>query len=336
MRFKVLDPYVVERQQPVNFNLENYTLFNREWNKSFEHVNGYTYPFSWVDSGGIVANIIFIIQGSSLVNPRAQKSLAFLTGHYPRLLLKVPRIKWSDYLWISERWSHGYFHWLCDALPRYYILPENLRRNTILLPSHYGEYRYIPESLEYLGLKYELIPRKTKFLTKSISFSEPVCKTGNFYPPVMKTIREVFHAKNPPLPYAKRYYISRKFAKVRRILNETECEEVMQDFGFETIYLEKMAFASQMVLMAGADVLMGVHGAGLTNMIACPEHCRIVEIRGETDETNNCFFSLANALDLDYFYLLGREHPTSADKVGDVYVDPIKLAAFLSEYFSIQ
>lgn len=332
-KFKLLDSYSVKRNKPKNFDSSHQELFFHEFHKEFEQVNGFSSASSWIDSGGIVANLAFVIQASSLVNLRVAENIRFLLAHHFRLLGKFPLLKWTEYVWISERWSHGYFHWLCDALPRYYILDADLQTHKILLPKHYSKYLYITESLKFLGLEYEFIPRGYKFLTKRISFSEPVCKTGNFYPPVMKKIRESLRSKVDTNVPKKRYYISRKHAKVRRIQNETECESILKSYGFETVYLEKLEFAEQMALLANAETLIGVHGAGLTNMLVCPQHCKIVEIRGETDKTNNCFFSLAGALSLDYYYILAKENPTASDKVGDVYLNPNDLEDFLSKYF---
>jgi capsular polysaccharide biosynthesis protein len=88
-----------------------------------------------------------------------------------------------------------------------------------------------------------------------------------------------------------------------------------------------------MDLISNADVLMGVHGAGLTNMLACKSDCRIIELRGSQDTTNNCFFSLASALELDYYYFMTKENPTATDKVGNVDVDPVLLRDFLLTHF---
>ncbi|NEN23420.1 glycosyltransferase family 61 protein [Cryomorpha ignava] len=333
--FKLIENYTVARVKPVNYNSEDLNLFQHEFLKSFKKVDGYKIKHAWIDSGGIIANFFMAIYRSSLVNLRVSKPFPFLLNHFPRMVLKLPQLKRKKYIWISERWSHGYFHWICDALPRYFILNEQLSDHIILLPSHYSKYKYVTESLEFLGLEYEYIPKGNKFLTSEILFSEPVCSTGNFYPPIMDKIRNAIHSKSQLKNGGKRVYISRKFAKVRRINNENDCITILEKFNFETIYLENLTFADQMKLMAAADVIIGVHGAGLTNMIAAPEHCSVVEIRGECDDKNNCFYSLANALNLSYYYLLAVENPTESDRVGDVDLSPVKLFEFLNKYFPV-
>jgi hypothetical protein len=62
-----------------------------------------------------------------------------------------------------------------------------------------------------------------------------------------------------------------------------------------------LSMAEQAELFAGAEVIVGPHGAGLTNMIfADPDRCQVVELPMRP-HVNRCFGYMAQALGLGYW-----------------------------------
>lgn len=333
----LIDAYEVHRPKPENLSSEDHQNFESEWKRKFDQVHVYTIQNAWIDSGGIVSTRRHKIIPQSLVNLRkSSRDPRVVRSHFFRSILKRPLHSEDKFVWISERWSSGYFHWLCDALPRYYALLDRLDQHVVLLPAHYGDYTYIRESLDYLDISHAYIQRKTKISSPEILFSSLLSSPGNFYPPVIKQIRKEFAKRTQSRPNLGRVFISRQKARIRKIINMDECESILTEFDFKVIVMEEHSFSDQMDIVSSADVIMGMHGAGLTNMIACKESCSVIEIRGSQDKTNNCFFSLAAALDLDYYYVLAHENPTENDLVGNVDLDPIVLREFLCTYFPMQ
>jgi capsular polysaccharide biosynthesis protein len=55
--------------------------------------------------------------------------------------------------------------------------------------------------------------------------------------------------------------------------------------------------------MSKANMLVGLHGAGLTNMMFMPTQSRVLEIRNYGDSHNNCYFTLASEFGHRYFYI---------------------------------
>jgi capsular polysaccharide biosynthesis protein len=66
---------------------------------------------------------------------------------------------------------------------------------------------------------------------------------------------------------AKRLYLSRRNAPKRRVINEAEVEQTLQEFGFQTVMLEDLSVAGQVRLFSGAEVVVGPHGAGFANVV---------------------------------------------------------------------
>ena len=107
------------------------------------------------------------------------------------------------------------------------------------------------------------------------------------------------------MPLFPKIYISRAKAPKRKILNEEEIISILVSLGFEIIYMEDLDFFSQVKLMSECKYLVSLHGAGLTNELYLPETAKVFEIRHPKDKLNNCYYLLATALSLKYYYFLG-------------------------------
>lgn len=68
--------------------------------------------------------------------------------------------------------------------------------------------------------------------------------------------------------FSKFIYISRKQAKQRRVINEERLEKELTDLGFETVCFDKMSLADQFGAMREARVIVGLHGAGMANILS--------------------------------------------------------------------
>ena len=64
------------------------------------------------------------------------------------------------------------------------------------------------------------------------------------------------------------------------------------------------------------------HGGGLTNILFMKSGSSVLELRQSGDSHNNCYFSLASALYLKYYYqLCHSENPDEDAHTADLIVD---------------
>ena len=131
-----------------------------------------------------------------------------------------------------------------------------------------------------------------------------ISPTGNFRPQLMENLRNRFNItyqgkKN-------RIYISRSKAQKRRLINEDEIISFLVENHFTIINMEDYSFNEQIEFLSKADILVSIHGAALTNMLWMPRGSKILEIRLKNDFVNNCYFSLASSLELEYYYFLAN------------------------------
>lgn len=128
-----------------------------------------------------------------------------------------------------------------------------------------------------------------------------------------------------------RIYISRRLAGRRRIVNESEIVQIFKKLDFQLIRAEDLSFEDQVKLFSRARYLVSNHGAGLTNMLFMKEGGRVLELRHVSDYVNNCYFNLASALNLKYYYQLCKAEKDSADPhAADVVVNPKETETILT------
>lgn len=241
-------------------------------------------------------------------------------------------------LWITDNWSCGYFHWMCDALPRLELAGYYRRLSdfTLVLPYKFRRYDYFLPSLQCYGLKtVRLLRRFERLRCGELVMPSHLVSTGRFRQPVIRAMRrriDEYLATRPPLPTFERLYISRSRATRRRIENENEILPVLESHDFEVIVAEDHSWEAQMRLAAAAKYMVSNHGAGLTNLMMMRPGSSVLELRSDEQWDQGCYFNLAAAAQVNYYYLkVRRGKPSSSAHFGNVVVDPAKLDEALSE-----
>ncbi len=242
-------------------------------------------------------------------------------------------------VWITDNWSCGYYHWHCDAMPRLELALQHYPANelTLVLPHKFNRYPFFMESLKPFGLKQtRLLNRFEQLHCRDMIFPCHLAVTGFHDTEMINRMRNRFRQyfgdlaglPSGPLgrPASKRIYISRSIATRRRIANERDLLPVLKRHGFQYILAEKMTWEQQIATMLSADFLLSNHGAGLSNMLAMRPGSSVMEIRERCDTTQGCFWGLASAADLKYYYMLAdKDDANKSAHWSDVRVDPNEL-----------
>ncbi|WP_082341664.1 glycosyltransferase family 61 protein [Paenibacillus solani] len=120
-----------------------------------------------------------------------------------------------------------------------------------------------------------------------------------------------------------RFYISRKKASVRRIINENEVIHCLEAHGFVSLCLEDWTVAQQIKMFASAKAIVGQHGAGMSNLAFCTPGTRVIEIF-HIHHVVPTYWMISNHNDLNYYMLYGQmPESTSVNFPGleDYFVD---------------
>lgn len=266
-------------------------------------------------------------------------------------------------------WSHNYFHWLIDCLPRlegseHYQAQRQSQTNnqtphssnqnpSIIIPQHLSQWQadslrllgYLPDNCIRWNGKGATVNRLivSSFRRTSLSVLSPAACQWLKNRIISAIQNEQTQAKSTPA-ISSSYFsssfssaslspnvvISRRKATGRRLINEDEVMQLLAPVGFVAYTLEEMTFAEQVRLFAQAKTVISPHGAGLVNMIFST-NLRVIELFGSP--INPIFFTLAKALKFEYACIpcqtISKKYNT---KRNDILVDISKLKNAIENY----
>lgn len=301
-KMKVLFPEnISKRKAPVNITEADVKLFSHEYLKTIHATT-----LLELKNVYILNNTIFnprtlqFYNKHTLVHPIRKKQLI------KNLLLLSKKGKTIDSaIWITDENAYGYFHWLTDCLCRLIALESDLNNHVVILPNHLRDIKFIAESLVYFNIKAEYYDVTLPVKIKNLLLPSHTAPSGNYNPILINKLRQQFIGQNSTQGL-KNIYISRQKAEKRKIINEDAVISLLKEYHFEIHFFEDYSFSEQVNLMKATKCLVGLHGAGLTNMLFMNEKTSVLELRNTEDNHNNCYFSLASDLNLHYYYQLNN------------------------------
>lgn len=326
------------RKLPVNFNPSDLRLFEHELKREIPatallHLENITvYPAGMLFRGCKVLPESF---PAPQVKDAWVGSKAHLKFMVRNCLFRHRQNMERAAFWITDTWSKGYFHWLTDALPRLFTIREKIKRATLLLPGSYQKREYVESSLKPFPIQdMQFVQEPSRFT--ELNIPTHTAPTGNYNENIIGCLRNLYtdyyhHTRS--VGTGSKIYISRGKAPRRKLANEAECIAVLERYGFKTVYFEEHSFEQQVKIALDAQYLISNHGAGLTNMLFMKSGGRVFELRQKGDAFNNCYFALASALQLKYFYqLCDPENANSANLMVDCRLLRKTIEEMLSTY----
>lgn len=225
------------------------------------------------------------------LNPRYYRQLLTTPDRFPKPTRVAGRV-----LVLNKGAAHNYYHWLAEVLPRL----ELARRAGWADADFYIVDCYKPfqrQTLERLGIPRErVIEPHNGLLIEADELIVPSLATAVARARTAEMMRQVFGVPSPPkLGGTRRIFVSRKNARTRRIANESQLEEMLTPLGFEFHCLEQHSLAKQIQLFGEAAMIVGGHGAGLTNMMYSQAGTQIIEI-APSNYVRKCYAILSEEL----------------------------------------
>lgn len=224
---------------------------------------------------------------------------------------------------LIPRYPDNYYHWMVETVPkiRYLrVFEAEQEPVTLLIPADTPP--FIDETLDLLGWPDSRVKRAEH---GSYRVSELVVPSfPDRRPSDFEWLREEMLESAPShIPEdGNNIYVSRANDVERRVVNEDEVMDVLLEFDFERYLLEERSLAENARLFADANVIVGPHGAGLTDIIFTKD-CTLVELFGE--KIKQPYEELANTLDINYEPMYCQ--PQSVD----IIVDTAKLKQKISD-----
>ena len=135
----------------------------------------------------------------------------------------------------------------------------------------------------------------------------------------MLWLRHTFLGQEPLRPESpdaggRRIYVSRADATSRRVLNEPALMELLASYGFQSVRCSDLSCAEQAQCFYGADMIVSLHGAALTNLLFCRAGAHVLEIFPPR-WSPLCFFGLSQLVGCRYSFLTATPSGRTAAEV---------------------
>ena len=131
----------------------------------------------------------------------------------------------------------------------------------------------------------------------------------------------------PPLKPWRRVLISRQLSTRRRCLNEDQLLAALAPYGFERHCLEDLSVIQQLRLFSESALLVGAHGAGFSNLVACAPQAAVVELMPRPGAFSH-YYVMADVLGIRHGHLLASCCDVQTD---DFMIAPADLMDLLRE-----
>jgi capsular polysaccharide biosynthesis protein len=241
----------------------------------------------------------------------------------------------EDCYWCSDIYSKAFYHWIAETLPRIHLLARLHPEGALLaLPGILSEISYVRDSLKFFPqIKVVFLhkSRMTKF--QNLRWISQMGGPYQFNYPLMRSLRESLAPDIRITSHGgtRRLFVSRAKSGRRFLRNEGEIAPLLKAFGFDIVHFETLGLNEQIELCRGCEVLLGIHGAGLANMLFLPEGSSVIEIRKESAEAS-CFLRMAHSVGIHYDFCLAKCEPGSEGEnevFSDLYLEKEELESTL-------
>jgi capsular polysaccharide biosynthesis protein len=234
--------------------------------------------------------------------------------HVTSKRLNAKRItKLHHALLIHERWSYNnYYHWMVECLPKYVLWLEQSYDPSVPVIVPEDASSFVVESIRLLrpNQTIVLLPQDEQVFAENCYFIDHLRVNPRLTQIMVSLLLSRLSNEAGQSEQPKRIYISRRHATARRIVNETELIAMLFEFGIEAVAFEELAFVQQVSLCRAATLIIGTHGAGLTNCVFMPAGAAVVEIT--TAENlgppidRYCYYTLLNSTTTSYYPFLAE------------------------------
>ena len=216
--------------------------------------------------------------------------------------------------------SHNYYHWLNDVLPRIKIYGPVLDQIDHFCISSKVPQKFL-DILSDFGIgkqKILLINDNEKLHFDHLYVASLPGSEGRSPQCAIDFLREKLIKTTPQANPSRKIYFKRGDNAERKVINESAVIRLLETNGFEIITPDELSICEQVALVLQSKIIIGVHGAALSNLLFSQEKTSVIEIFSPDYFRTDCYYTLSLALNLNYFYIVGYK-PHGANW-GDVVV----------------
>ena len=231
--------------------------------------------------------------------------------------------------------SANYYHFVAETLTRLFLLRDFAHECCLIMPADLPP--FVKEYLALFDFKniVWLQDRRQIIIPRELIFTALPAKALNHQPKMMLELASFIKSKtnNTIQNPNKKIFITRKNASYRKTINEQEIIDFLMPRGFEIVALEHLTVLEQITLFAHSKHVIGSHGAGFTNILYANEGSTVMDLI-HFRHTQRCFYTLSDALNLNYIFLqCNQTKAINYANNDDIWVDMNVFECYYNQYF---
>lgn len=251
------------------------------------------------------------------------------------------KVKGSIFSLAQGTSGNNYFHFLFDIIPKLRIFEEKYSLNTV-------DYFYVPgiDNWQKKILSLFDIPEKKLIdsqryrhikAEKIIAIDHPWYKKG-YVQEEINNLPEwiVFFLREKFLRCSKKFEVSNKIFIDRsdstfnhcKLINNQEVIEYLKTRGFQSLQVSKLDFFEQIYLFNNADMIIGPHGAALSNIVFSKPGLKLVELIPKNHPSVKCK-KISKILNFNYTRIKLEKIQDNKFKKGDMKIEEHQLESII-------
>lgn len=204
----------------------------------------------------------------------------------------------------------NYCHFLLEGIPKLEVINSRIPVDNILCEESFLQHTKVASSCyeRYSASTFSSLAQvglyKFERLLITNSIKHPM---HNGHPEFLKFHKKILNfCTNVRNKKYRKIFIDRPSGR-RGIANKDELLSLLREYNIKPIKLENFSFLEQVEIFNSAKLIVGIHGAGLSNLVYSQKGTKVVELF-QHDFGLPSFWYLANLMALDY-YCVGEKNP---------------------------
>jgi hypothetical protein len=217
--------------------------------------------------------------------------------------------------------SQNYYHWLNDVLSRIRIYDEVMAN-----VDHFCIASNVPSKfldvLKDFGIPREkilLVGEKEKLQFDHLYVASLPGSEGRSPNWAVDYLCQKLLKSKESVQHSEKIYFKRGEGAARRIFNESSIIDALKKNGFEIVDPDLLTIYEQIGLMHNAKIVIGAHGAALSNLIFTTGNTVLIELFSPDYFRTDCYYTLSSLKRINYWYMVGQK-PQGANW-GDIVIN---------------
>lgn len=258
-----------------------------------------------IENGLVEPQYAYVVEGLRTLNGVSIRTRKNLPSPLPTLKAKLlgQHKKLDKAIVIDGSMGINYFHFLSDVLHKVYLLEEHITVDCpLLVGKQVFEKPFVQFLIQETDLKkYNWQPIEEPILVKELYVARPLPYKKEYW----ETTKHLFINEDKRSDNGKALFVNR--TGTRRITNFDKIKPILNEFDVKEFDPGKLNMREQAEVFNRATHIIGIHGAGLTNVMFCNyENTKVLELCSN-NRIGTQYYWLCTALGIEWNMLLGSE-----------------------------